>query len=632
MKRHVIAACMLALLTIPAAAQTEGDQSLALEALARALDAPHQILNGQLQTYTWQINIFGPPTKADPKGKKYTVTVVRRGKDEFAVSATETPAGHLSLVRTIEQTAIIDHTRKRVFLGEGPLPEGDDALAPGEFARRLTGAHGELSAAMEVARSAGDSRILALQLVGSMKLVEKPASGDTVTLASSEPIDGRKFTLTIAAGESRISGITWTSPAGGGRVLYSLQRQAHMPAVPDESYQRIKVERAELERSLVRGLPRGAEIMYRLEHPRTLRDRKRRRAGGLLVVRQGQRICMLNGSPRQIGAQQGTMLKREVRRVVDSVIYTLALHQSLERGKWMLDEFREAWKAQSEHIPDEFKEELAALAEAANIDLEELQLTNMLPSLFHGSSFALGGVATRGGKLYHGRVLDYLAGLGLQDAAAVFVVNKNGAKPFVSVGYAGMVGCVTGMNAEKIAITGIGGGEDGRLDGMPMQVLVRQVLERSSSLEEALAVLKNSKRADEYSYVVSDGKTGKACGATATADGLSVFRPGQKIGEQAEPLAGVVVISGGQRLKALLVKITDGYRRIDLARAEKLMDYPVSAKGGNLHNVLFVPQDLVLHVANARGKADACLQPYYHYDLKSLLKQAAEAAQPSTKR
>ncbi|NIA20673.1 MAG: hypothetical protein GWP05_01615, partial [Anaerolineaceae bacterium] len=594
MKRHLLVACMLALLAASASAQAEGDQSPALEALARALDAPHQILNGQLQTYTWQINVFGPPTEADPKGKKYTVTVVRRGKDEFAVSATETPAGYLSLVRTIKQTAIIDHTRKRVFLGEGPLPDGKDALAPGEFARRLIGAHGELSAAMEVARSAGDSRILALQLVGSMKLAEKPASGDAVTLTSSEPIDGRKFTLTIVPGESRISDITWTSPAGGGRVLYSLQRQAHMPAVPGEGYQTIKVERAELERSLVRGLPRGAEIMYRLGHPRTLRNRNRRRAGGLLLVRQGQRICMLNGSPGQIGTQHGTMLKREVRRVVNSVIYTLALHQSLERGKWMLDEFRAAWKAQSGQIPDEFKEELAALAEAANVDLEELQLANMLPSLFHGSGFALGGGATSGGKLYQGRVLDYLAGIGLQDAAVLFVVNKSGAKPFVSVGYAGMIGCVTGMNAEKIAITRIGGGEDGRLDGAGMQVLVRQVLERSSSLEEALAVLKNSTRVGEDSYVISDGKTGEARGVTATADGVSVFRPGRKIGPQAEPLADVVVISGGQGLKALLARITDGYGRIDLAAAKKLMDYPVAAKGGNLHNVLFVPQDLLL--------------------------------------
>jgi len=631
MKRCALVACLLAVLAAPVSAQGGGDQSQALEALARALEAPHQIINGQLQTYTWQISVFGPPTEAEPKGKKYTVTIVRRGQDEFAVSATETPIGHLSLVRTKERTAIIDHTRNRIFLGEGPLPEGEDVLAPGEFARRLTSAHGELSAAMEVARSAGDSRILALQLVGAMKLVEKPASGGAVTLQSSEPVDGRKFTVTVVAQESRISGITWTSPAGGGRVLYSLQRQARMPDVPGEGYQTIKVDRSELERSLARGLPRGAEILYRLERPRTLRDRKRRRAGGLLVIRQGQRICMLNGSPREIGTQHGTMLKREVRRVVDSVIYTLALHQSLERGSWMLDEFREAWKAQSEHIPDEFKEEMAALAEAANVELEELQLANMLPSLFHCSGFTLGGGATTGGKLYHGRVLDYLASIGLQDTAALFVINKTGAKPLVSVGYAGMMGCVTGMNAEKIVIGEIGGGEVDRLDGLPMQVLVRQVLERSASLDEALAVLKDSKRTGEHSYVVSDGKTGHARGVTATPDAVSVFKPGQKIGEQAKPLADVVVISGGERLKALLAKITEGYRRIDQAAAMKLMDYPVSAKGSNLHNVLFVPADLVLHVANARGKADACTQTYYRYDLNSLLKQAAETAQPQPK-
>ena len=631
MKRHVLVACLVAVLTAPASAQA-GGESQALEALARALEAPHQIINGRLQTYTWQINLFGPPTEAEPEGKKYTVTVVRRGQDEFAVTATETPIGHLSLVRTKERTAIIDRTRKRVFLGEGPMPEGEDALAPGEFARRLTSAHGELSAAMEVARSAGDSRILALQLVGTMKLVEKPASGGTVTLESSEEIDGRKFTVTVVPEESRISGISWTSADGGGRVLHSLVREAHMPAVPGEGFETVKVDRAELERSLVRGLPRGAEVLYRLDRPRTLRDRRRRREGGLLVIRQGQRICMLNGSPREIGKQHGTMLKREVRRVVDSVVYTLCLHESLQRGTWMLDELRKAWQAQSGHIPAEYKEEMAALAEAAGIKLEELQLANMLPALFHCSGFALSGKATGGGKLYHGRVLDYMAGIGLQDAAVLFVVSKTGAKPFVSVGYAGMIGCVTGMNTERIAIGEIGGGGVGQWDGVPMQVLVRQVLERSSSLDEALAVLKDNKRTCQYSYVVSDGKTGDARGVTATPDAVSVFKPGQKIGEQAKPPADVVVMSGGERLKALLAKITDGYRRIDEARAIKLMDHPVSATGGNLHNVLFVPADLVLHVANARGKADACTQTYYRHDLNSLLRQAAEAAQPQPKR
>ena len=37
------------------------------------------------------------------------------------------------------------------------------------------------------------------------------------------------------------------------------------------------------------------------------------------------------------------------------------------------------------------------------------------------SGFALFGSATKGGKLYHGRVLDYMTTIGLQDAATTFI-------------------------------------------------------------------------------------------------------------------------------------------------------------------------------------------------------------------
>ncbi|MBN2581707.1 MAG: hypothetical protein JXL80_01470, partial [Planctomycetes bacterium] len=68
--------------------------------------------------------------------------------------------------------------------------------------------------------------------------------------------------------------------------------------------------------------------------------------------------------------------------------------------------------------------------------------------------------------------------------------------------------------------------------------------------------------------------------------------------------------------------IRKNHRWFDEARIQTLMDYPVATEGDNLHNVLFVPSDLVLTVANACGRQDACKQPYFRYEFAKLLREA----------
>ena len=61
-----------------------------------------------------------------------------------------------------------------------------------------------------------------------------------------------------------------------------------------------------------------------------------------------------------------------------------------------------------EAISEKYQQEMVAMAEATEYPLEEIQLTNVFPALFHCSGFALYGDATVKGKLLHGRVLDYM--------------------------------------------------------------------------------------------------------------------------------------------------------------------------------------------------------------------------------
>ena len=81
----------------------------------------------------------------------------------------------------------------------------------------------------------------------------------------------------------------------------------------------------------------------------------------------------------------------------------------------------------------------------------------------------------------------------------------------------------------------------------------------------------------------------------------------------------VVEISAGDRLACLRMRIQSSYGKIDEETARSFMSTPVVMRS-NLHDVLFVPQDLVCYVAQARGRQNAAKQPYVKYDLAALLK------------
>jgi hypothetical protein len=55
------------------------------------------------------------------------------------------------------------------------------------------------------------------------------------------------------------------------------------------------------------------------------------------------------------------------------------------------------------------------------VEKEEMRLANFFPELFHCSGFAVMGDATQGGRIFHGRILDYMKGIGLEGNAVVTV-------------------------------------------------------------------------------------------------------------------------------------------------------------------------------------------------------------------
>ena len=347
---------------------------------------------------------------------------------------------------------------------------------------------------------------------------------------------------------------------------------------------------------------------------------------GRLELIDGTRVLFLRGSPREMGRQHGTLLKKEIRNTVDHILYGVGVGSSFEKGRWFFGEIEEAQRRLTPFVDPRYFEEMDALAEAAGLHRQEVRLANLFPELFHCSGFALFGRATERGRLYHGRILDYLRGVGLEQNAVVMVFQPDNGHAWVNVGYAGFVGTVTAMNAQHIAIGEMGGRGEGDWDGKPMAQLLREVMERASSLDQALEILRKGPRTCEYYYVLSDGRAKKAVGIAATPTTFELIWPGQAHPRLPEAVPDAVLMSAGERYTKLVERVREKYGKIDAAAARDLMRRPV-AMTSNIHSALFAPETLDLWVANADSKNVASHCRFTHYNLAELLKGPPPAPQ-----
>ncbi len=340
---------------------------------------------------------------------------------------------------------------------------------------------------------------------------------------------------------------------------------------------------------------------------------------GRLEEHDGARVLFLEGTPEEMGRQQGVLMKKEVNRLVDKILYGVGVGSSFDKGRWFFGEIEEAVRRTGPFIDPRHLREMDAMADASGRDRDEARLSNFFPELFHCSGFALLGDSTVDGKVYHGRVLDYLRGMGLEENAVVMVIKPDQGNAWINLSYAGFIGSVTAMNEKQIAIGEMGGRGEGNWDGKPMAQLVREVMEKCSTIEEAIELMKTSKRTCEYYYVISDAKSKKACGIKATKDIFEVIWPGGTHPQLSDPVKDTVLMSAGDRYTELVRRVKNNYGKFDADGARELMTRPV-CMNSNIQSVLFAPDTLDLWVANADSENVASATRYTRYNLRELLK------------
>ncbi|MCA9735486.1 hypothetical protein KC799_25335 [candidate division KSB1 bacterium] len=447
-----------------------------------------------------------------------------------------------------------------------------------------------------------------------------------------ENIDGKQFKSISFPPDKKTGVILAVKYITGDKyqIQYGDQLQAELDFHPEEKplfaamsnddTKSLNVDRGELNRSIYQGALRAAGILLDQNMPVPLKSGTTSVENGKLIIRDNKRILIAKGSHRQIGEVHGRLLQKEIQKLVEATLYTMGWVYTLEKGQWFLNEMRNAYSRLQPFIPQKYQEELNGLSSTSGVSLQELQLANVFPALFHCSGFAVFNQASKDGVLYHGRVLDYITELGLQNVAVVFILQPEGSNGFTNVGYAGFIGSVSGMNDQQVAFGEMGGRGEGDWDGMPMPILMREGLETTKTLEDAVELFRNTPRTCEYFYVLSDGKIPDAVGLSTTPDRFITIKPNQFHPQLPHPMQDAVLMSADKRYEKLAERVKDNYGQIGQEEAIHLMDRPVAMKS-NLHNVLFAPQSLEFWVADAGINTPACNEPYVHFSLKELLEE-----------
>lgn len=352
---------------------------------------------------------------------------------------------------------------------------------------------------------------------------------------------------------------------------------------------------------------------------------------GTLEVVEGQQVMHLHGTAYELGFQHGSLLKDQVAENVARFVDRL----SSDRAPPIVQNFIAVMPQVIEYIPSALIQEMKGIADGAGIPYSKILLLNLFPEMFHCSALTVTGKASCDQHLYHVRVLDYGAAATIQTTAVLAIVEPDQGYSFLNVTYAGFIGCVTGMNSQKIAIGEIGAQGYGAWKGMPMAFLLRQIVQNTSTLQEIKQLLEATPRTCAFYYIFSDGKTRDSFAVYATDKILNYIYPGSAYpsltSQKSSPVEGqaitynqqpedTIALTADACYPLLLERLSKSYGSISVADLQQVIKNPIGHPT-NLHNAIFAPETLEVWLSHAGPNNEPAYdQPYVHFELQKLLK------------
>ncbi len=350
-------------------------------------------------------------------------------------------------------------------------------------------------------------------------------------------------------------------------------------------------------------------------------------------------ILHLRGTPYEMGFQHGKLMEKEIKE-----LYNIFCILKIFAEEDMMDE---VFDLVAPYIAIEEIEEMRGLAHGADIPLRVIHWFHVIPAVaeygpkmrFRNnfkatscSNIVAFDSATLDGEIYQMRILDWIRDLGAQKYSTIMVHEPDRGNASVTFSFAGFIGSVSGMNDKQMAFGEMGyldpPGED--LRGLPFVFLFRKLQRETSTIEEAIEMIKSTTRTNSYVYMISDAKEedpfNKAKLVIADRQRVKVYTENidldDELGKAFYPAIDDIVY-GGHYAEVLYSELTKYHGKIT---PEVLMEIakPTSMKS-NMQNVIFKPSTLEVWVSNAsmeKGqKGRACFQPWFYFNLKEELEK-----------
>lgn len=260
-------------------------------------------------------------------------------------------------------------------------------------------------------------------------------------------------------------------------------------------------------------------------------------ADGRIESVAGQTILHLEGSPRDMGKQQGRLLREQIEKNIATLVHQ---HAVAEHGL-TLDELDARANAQIGAWPKELVEELEGLAEGSGVpvaDLRRLQVVQRPIPARAGVGYAS---RTLGARLLQLVSLEPGHSLAPESIVAIYHSQAPTAR-YASITWAGYLGSMAGINEEGIStsVLQVSPSED-HAAGLIAPILARSVLASAKTIPAAITTANQAPRSGSWIMLVGDGKVPTARAIEMTATSIAEFGPNDT-GERVAPFKGLVDI------------------------------------------------------------------------------------------
>jgi isopenicillin-N N-acyltransferase like protein len=346
--------------------------------------------------------------------------------------------------------------------------------------------------------------------------------------------------------------------------------------------------------------------------------------GGQLRYINDLPVLMVTGTPQEIGRQKAALIGDVVLKLADYPKQLLRVADDSDERWHKLVEMSEALKPQ---IPADYRDEMRAFAEKPGFErLQEYGvLGNVMVDIYRGgfgcsSIIAEASRSSTGGPLF-GRNLDFYT-LGILDKYGLVTVHRpKGKHAFVSIGFPGIFGCISGMNDAGLALAvhEVFLSRDRapmfNPKGMPYTMCFRRMLEECSSVEEAEKLLRKTERTTLLSLAVCDRRqaavfemTPKTVAVRYADDGLCFCTNHFRTDE--------LIMFAWCRRYPILEK-AQSIKTLDVEDVAKKLD-DVNAGRMTVQSMIFEPEPLILHLA--MGSCPSSALPMKKLELQPLFK------------